>query len=89
LAGSDIEALMMRDEHVLVDAVESDVMVGLRNSDSQSRQQGSKDKVFLHSGRCYRIKHQVIGRKTNNISDNTQLFPNFATSFMAFMGIKI
>jgi hypothetical protein len=68
----------MRDDHVLVSTVESDVMGRLGKCPSQSRQQNSESKEFLHGDRGYWIKLQCIGCKTNIISENTQLFPIFA-----------
>ena len=69
----------MRDTHILVSTVESDVMGRLGKCPSQSRQQNSESKKFFHGDKCYWIKLQCIGCKTNIISEMTQLFPIFAS----------
>ena len=74
LVGSDVEVFVMRNAHVLVGAVECDVMGRLCKCSSQSHQQDSKSKEFLHGNRCYRIKRQCIGGKNKYYSTITQLF---------------
>ena len=81
LVCSDIEVFVMRNDHILVGAVESDVMRGLREGSRHSRQQGDKGKDFLHGDRIYWIKHQCIGCKISHYWKKAKnLWPFFGFS---------
>ena len=77
MIGSDVEVIVMRDTHILIGAVESDVMVGLRESGRQSRQQDNKGKDFLHGDRFSELNINVLGAKIAILGKNQKFLAIF------------